>query len=127
MKKKAVFIIIASVFIVLCSIFFIYFSIPHTVLRYESGDGKTSITITQKKVLFEPIPSRTFDYILNVSTTGWPFDKTIYREEFTFNATGSIGIEDDNVEVVFSSEEVTVIIDDKVRPVPHRFIIQLNK
>lgn len=127
LKKKAVLIVIASAFFVLCLVFLIYYSIPYTILSYESEDGKTIVTITQKKVIFEPIPSRVFDYSLNVSTSGWLFKKTIYSEDFTFNATGSIGIKDDNVEITFSSDEITVLIDDKYRPVPRRFIIQLNE
>lgn len=127
MKKKAVLIVTASAFFVLCLVFLIYYFIPYTILSYESEDGKTSVTITQKKVIFEPIPSRVFDYTLNVSTSGWLFKKTIYSEDFTFNATGSIGIKDDNVEITFSSDEITVLIDDKYRPVPRRFVIQLNE
>lgn len=75
--------------------------------------------------MFEPIPSRVFDYTLNVYRKGRPIDKKIFTGDFSFNATGSIGIDADNVKVIFSSDMVTVVIDDDVRPYPRRFEIQL--
>lgn len=126
MKKKAVLIFAASAFFLFIIVFTVYFSIPRTILKYKSEDGKTKVTITQKKVLFEPVPSRVFDYSLNVGKAGKLFDKKLFHEDFSFNAIGSIGIRDDNVEVIFTSDTVTVVINDKVRPVPLRFTIRLK-
>ena len=83
MKKKAVLIFAASAFFLFIIVFTVYFSLPRTILKYKSEDGKTKVTITQKKVLF---------------------DKKIFHEDFSFNAIGSIGIRDDNVEVIFTSD-----------------------